>query len=277
MLVNAIKIENHKKGHPYHLVDVSPWPIITSGSLLVLTSGAAMYFNGYLYGEWILLFGLLICLSSAFIWWRDVIRESTYQGEHTSAVERGLKWGIVLFICSEISLFGSFFWSYGHSSLTPSVELGGIWPPLGIEPLNPWTVPSLNAIILLSSGVSATYSHHSILLGGKKGYFGGVLGLSITLILAIIFTILQGFEFYTSSFTISDSIFGSTFYMTAGMHGLHVIIGGLFIYVCLVRIILGHLTNKHHVGLEGALWYWHTVDFIYLLLYTIFYFWGMGS
>jgi len=262
---------NTKQYHPYHLVDPSPWPFFAGVSVLVLTNGAVMYMHSYKYGFLIFLFGLFMVLVTMFFWWRDVIREATFLGCHTKLVQKGLRTGVILFIISEVLFFFGFFWAFFHSSLAPSIELGGMWPPRGIEALNPWEVPLLNTVILLSSGATITWAHHAIVSGDRKN---AITALIYTILLAVCFTGFQALEYYEAPFTISDGIYGSTFFMTTGFHGFHVIIGTIFIFVCLIRLILHHFTRHHHVGFEAAAWYWHFVDVVWLFLFISVYWWG---
>lgn len=257
--------------HPYHIVDVSPWPFIGSVAAFTLTSGGVMYFHSYRLGDIILSLGFVLVIITMFVWWRDVIRESSYQGNHTELVQKGLKYGIILFIVSEVMFFVSFFWAFFHSSLAPAVELGSIWPPRGIEALNPWEVPLLNTALLLSSGATVTWAHHAIINGNRKQ---AVLGLTLTVVLGLIFTALQGLEYYEAPFTFADSVYGSTFYLATGFHGAHVIIGTVFLLVCLIRLILNHFSYVHHFGFEAASWYWHFVDVVWLFLFVSIYYWG---
>lgn len=259
------------QGHPFHLVELSPWPILTSFSLLILTMSGVLTFHGYNNSGKILIIGIILVIISMIFWWRDVISESTYQGHHTLAVQKGITIGVFLFIISEIFFFLSIFWAFFHSSLAPSCELGSNWPPLGIEPLNPFELPLLNTIILLSSGGTVTYAHHSLINGNRKS---ALLGLIFTIILAIIFTLFQGLEYYQAPFTISDGIYGTCFYFGTGFHGLHVIIGTLFLSVALWRLFNYHITNHHHLGLESSILYWHFVDIVWLFLFISIYWWG---
>lgn len=257
--------------HPFHLVDPSPWPIFASLATFVTTIGGVMYMHAYIGGGFVLLFGITMVLYSMFVWWRDVVREATFQGHHTSAVQVGLRYGMILFIISEIMFFLAFFWAFFHSSLAPTVEIGAIWPPKGIQVLNPWEIPFLNTIILLTSGAAVTWAHHAILAGQRKQ---ALFGLIITVVLAIIFTGFQAFEYIEAPFTISDGIYGSTFYLSTGFHGLHVIIGTIFLAICLYRLYKYHFTKNHHFGFEAAAWYWHMVDVIWLFLFVCVYYWG---
>jgi cytochrome c oxidase subunit 3 len=257
--------------HSYHLVDPSPWPIISAFSAFILTFGGVLFMHGYLGGGFLWKFGFSMILFMMFCWWRDVIREGTVEGQHTSSVQSGLKLGMLLFIVSEIMFFFAFFWAFFHSSFNPSPAIGGVWPPAFITTLDPWKVPLLNTILLLSSGASVTLAHHALILGSKKD---ASIALIITVFLATIFTLLQGFEYATAGFTIADGIYGSTFYMATGFHGFHVIVGTLFLAVCFFRLYFNHFTKEHHFGFEAAAWYWHFVDVVWLFLFITIYWWG---
>lgn len=266
----SIKYINNQR-HPFHLVDPSPWPLIAAIGGLAITFGGVMYMHNYRYGFSLLLLGVSIILYIMVTWWRDVIREGTYEGQHTKDVQIGLRWGMILFIVSEIMFFFAFFWAFFHSSLSPSFDIGGVFPPVGIEVLNPWEVPLLNTIVLLTSGATITWAHHAIVAGSRKN---ALAGLSLTIFLAIIFTALQGFEYCTAPFSISDSVYGATFYMTTGFHGFHVFIGTCFLLVTNIRLLYHHFTREHHFGFEAAAWYWHFVDVVWLFLFVTIYWWG---
>lgn len=257
--------------HPFHLVDPSPWPLLASLASFSTTVGASMYMHGYTGGTQLLLFGLTMVMYSMFVWWRDVVREGTFQGHHTSFVQLGLRSGMILFIVSEVMFFVAFFWAFFHSSLAPTVEIGAVWPPKGIDVLNPWEIPFLNTVILLSSGAAVTWAHHAIVAGHRQQ---AIYGLTVTILLASVFTGLQGLEYVEAPFTISDGIYGSTFYLATGFHGFHVFIGTVFLAVCLVRLINYHFTKNHHFGFEAAAWYWHFVDVVWLFLFVAIYWWG---
>lgn len=266
----------HKvQAQPFHLVTSSPWPLLTSFSLLILTSSAVMYFNGYasIFGSStaLLSIGFITTVSCMILWFRDVVIEGTFLGDHTFNVQKGISLGVALFIVSEVFFFLSIFWSYFHSALSPTVELGAQWPPVGIATLNPFELPLINTILLLSSGAAVTYAHHSLLKGNRKGT---ILGTIVTLFLAILFTICQGIEYSNAGFSIADGVYGSTFYFSTGFHGIHVIIGTLFIAVAFFRILSYHLTPHHHLGFEGAILYWHFVDVVWLFLFVAVYWWG---
>lgn len=259
------------QAHPYHLVEPSPWPLVTSFALLTLTSSGVMYFNGYNNSSVYLTLGFILTLGSMSFWFKDVITESTYSGHHTFAVQKGLTMGVALFIISEVFFFISIFWAYFHSSLAPTVELGAHWPPIGIDPLNPFEVPLLNTILLLSSGAYVTYAHHALIQGDRKG---GIIGSILTIILALLFTGLQAYEYINAPFTITDGVYGSCFYMATGFHGIHVIIGTIFIAVGFYRLLNYHLTDHHHIGFESSILYWHFVDVVWLFLFISVYWWG---
>nr|YP_010127465.1 cytochrome c oxidase subunit III [Sabella spallanzanii]QPO99961.1 cytochrome c oxidase subunit 3 [Sabella spallanzanii]UJM44183.1 cytochrome c oxidase subunit 3 [Sabella spallanzanii]UYP50927.1 cytochrome c oxidase subunit 3 [Sabella spallanzanii] len=253
-----------------HLVEVSPWPLLVGMLALSLTVNLVMFFRGQL--GW--LGGVMSFIALVFVlgqWWRDVIRESTYMGEHSKVVVSGLKIGMVLFILSEVMFFFGFFWAFFHASLAPAVELGCAWPPVGLEVIPAMGAPLLNTGILLGSGVSVTYSHHSYLAGdGGAGNFS----LLITIILGVLFTGIQGLEYSEASFSIADSVYGSTFFLMTGFHGFHVLVGSTYLLVSLIRGYLGHYSSTHHVGFELAAWYWHFVDVVWIFLFIWVYWWG---
>nr|YP_006303194.1 cytochrome c oxidase subunit III [Cylindrus obtusus]AEK48357.1 cytochrome c oxidase subunit 3 [Cylindrus obtusus] len=254
---------------PFHLVEMSPWPLTGSLAILTLPVGLILWLRTS--NPTLLLLGLVLTSFIAFLWWRDITRESTYQGHHTSYVVSGLKLGMALFIVSEVCFFFAFFWAYFHSSLAPTIEIGSTWPPIGINPLPTFGVPLLNTSVLLLSGVSVTWAHHAIEEGK---YFSAIQGLTLTVLLGTYFLFLQYGEYAETTFTIADSIYGSTFFMTTGFHGLHVLVGTTFLLVCTIRLWLFHFSKTHHVGFLAAAWYWHFVDVVWLFLYVSVYWWG---
>jgi heme/copper-type cytochrome/quinol oxidase subunit 3 len=268
--MNIYKSE-YTQRHAFHLVDPSILPFITAISALCLTLGSVLFFHGYVGGIESTFFGLSGVLLCMFLWWRDVVRESTLEGHHTDIVQLGLRYGMLLFIVSEIMFFFAFFWAFFAAALAPVIEIGSIWPPKGIDVFDPIEVPLLNTLLLLTSGATVTYAHHAITCGSK---IDAVFGLILTVVLAILFTCLQAFEYVSATFTISDGIYGSTFYMATGFHGFHVLIGTIFLFVCLIRLSLDHFTIQHHFGFEAAAFYWHFVDVVWLFLYIAVYFWG---
>lgn len=256
---------------PYHLVDPSPWPLFSAFGVLSLVTGFVMYFHNFTNSVFTCLLGLSLLIISSGYWFRDITRESTFEGNHTKLVQKGLRLGMVLFIISEIMFFFSFFWAFFSSSLVPTIEIGAIWPPYGIDVIKPFGIPFLNTLILLLSGISVTWAHHSILLNNRKE---SIIAMFITLFLAKFFTLIQAFEYIKSNFTISDSIYGSTFYMTTGFHGFHVFIGTYLLLISTIRLIKYHFNSNHHFGFEAASWYWHFVDVVWLFLFVSIYWWG---
>lgn len=260
-----------KQKHPYHLVDPSPWPLVLSISILVTALGAATYMHSFRNGDVVLFSGIVMVICGMSVWWRDVIREATLNGHHTKTVQHGLRSGMILFIVSEVMFFLAFFWAFFHSSLSPAIEIGSVWPPKAIHAFNPWGVPLLNTFILLLSGATVTWAHHSIIAGRKEP---AKLGMLLTLFLAVTFTALQAYEYIEATFSISDGVYGSTFFMATGFHGFHVMVGTAFIAVMTVRLVKSHMTKKHHFGFEAAAWYWHFVDVVWLFLFVTVYWWG---
>lgn len=255
--------------HPFHLVDYSPWPLTRAIGVITLVTGIIKWFHNFNIN--LLILGYFIIILSIYQWWRDICREGTLQGKHTILVTKGLRWGIILFIISEIFFFISFFWAFFHRSLSPNIEIGSIWPPSRITPFNPFQIPLLNTIILISSGVTVTWAHHALI---ENNYSQTTQGLFLTVLLGIYFTILQAYEYIEAPFTIADRIYGSTFFLTTGFHGIHVIIGTLFLLICLIRHLKYHFSKNHHFGFEAAAWYWHFVDVVWLFLYIFIYWWA---
>ena len=290
--------------HDYHLVDPSAWPFVGSLGAFTMLVGAVFWMNksyaafGVLAGiPWIFILGLALVLITMAGWWRDVIQESVVRGDHTPVVKLGLRFGMVLFIASEVMFFVAWFWAYFNFRLFPADVSLGSWPPSGIVTLDPWHFPLLNTLILLTSGTTVTWAHHAIQTGDKKG---AVRGLLITVLLGVSFTCIQAYEYAHAPFTFGfngaalkpftdpvhavlsvgqgdlGAIYGSTFFMATGFHGMHVIIGTIFLTVCLGRAILGHFTPTRHFGFEAAAWYWHFVDVVWLFLFTCIYVFGQG-
>nr|WBV74589.1 cytochrome coxidase subunit III [Cordax unidentatus] len=255
--------------HPFHLVTYSPWPLTGALGVLMMVSGTVKWFHAY--STVLMNLGGLVVILTVIQWWRDVVRESTLQGCHTLKVVLGLRWGMILFIISEVFFFLSFFWAFFHSSLSPTLEIGSSWPPVGIQPFNPLQVPLLNTAILLASGVTVTWAHHGLLESNKTQ---ATQGLILTVSLGVYFTALQAYEYIEAPFTIADSVYGSTFFVATGFHGLHVLVGTTFLIVCLGRTLSEHFSWNHHFGFEAAAWYWHFVDVVWLFLYLSIYWWG---
>lgn len=266
-------ITDREKKHPFHLVDPSPWPFVGAFSSFLMMTGVALYMHFYSKGGFFLILGLFTLITTMIIWWRDVIREATFEGHHTSYVRQGLKMGMVLFIVSEFMLFFAFFWGYFHSSLNPTLELGCTWPPVGIIPMNPWGIPLLNTFILLTSGATVTWAHYALIAGYRRQVIESLIA---TVILAAVFTGFQGFEYVNATFSISDGVYGSTFYSCTGLHGFHVLVGTIFLTVCFFRNLNYHFTRTQHIGFEFAIWYWHFVDVIWIFLFLVIYWWGFS-
>ncbi len=308
--------------HEYHLVNPSPWPFVGSIATVLMMAGAVMWMKsgagepglalGYpddsgnyafsLKGNWMFLVGLAGVLVTMVAWWRDVIMESL-RGENTSTVVRlGLRYGMILFIASEVMFFAAWFWAFFGAALFPTAidpviladgtqmanlngdpaflgndfrqhATGGVWPPTGVEPLSAWGLPLINTLVLLLSGTTVTWAHHAVQHNDQKGL---VQGLIVTIVLGVIFTALQAVE-YTEALTLGmfkfsgGGIYGASFFMATGFHGLHVIIGTIFLTVCLFRALAGHFTPERHFGFEAAAWYWHFVDVVWLFLFAFIY------
>jgi cytochrome c oxidase subunit 3 len=259
--------------HPFHIVNPSPWPLVTAFSAFFIVFGLVLYMHAFQLGLTLFTLGLTATVLNASFWWRDIVREGTYEGAHTHAVQDGLRFGMVLFIVSEVMLFFAFFWAFFHSSLNPVPELGCVWPPKGIHAINPWLIPLLNTVLLLTSGAALTWSH-AALLGGYR--LETITGLLVTITLAVFFTLFQAYEYVNAPFTISDGVYGSTFYMLTGLHGAHVIIGTIMLIVALYRAVRHHYTTQRHIGYEAAAWYWHFVDVVWIFLFLVVYTWGEG-
>ena len=257
------------KNHDYHLVEPSIWPLIGAASALTLFSGLVMWMHDNPYGTYVFFAGVLVTMAN---WWTNTIREA-HQGYHTPVVQLHLRYGMILFIASEVMFFLAWFWAYFDASLFPSAAeaVGGQWPPKGLHVLDPWGYPLLNTLILLCSGTTVTWAHHSLIHGDREGL---KLGLWMTILLGLLFTSVQAYEYAHAPFAFKGSIYGSTFFMATGFHGFHVIVGTIFLTVCLIRSYKGDFTPRQHFGFEAAAWYWHFVDVVWLFLFTSIYVWG---
>nr|BAT57238.1 cytochrome oxidase subunit 3 [Fabaeformiscandona kushiroensis] len=255
--------------HPYHMVDQSPWPLVSAFAALLTTSGVAYWFKGN--SPSLMYTGLLALVLASAQWWRDISREAALQGHHSYQVETNMRLGMILFITSEVLFFVSFFWAFFHSSLAPTIEIGMTWPLKNIVLLTHFQIPLLNTMILLSSGISVTWAHHSLM---ENNHSQTMKGLMITIILGLYFSALQAFEYIEAPFTFADSVYGSTFFIATGFHGIHVIVGTTFLMVCLYRLLKFQFSYKHHFGFEAAAWYWHFVDVVWLFLFITIYWWG---
>jgi len=259
------------RGHPWHLVTKSPFPITGAMGALLTTEGLAMWLHGLNMGGKVLIFGLWSLILTIVLWFRDIIREGTYEGVHTQAVQVGLRYGMVLFITTEVVFFFSFFWTYFSAALAPTIEIGGNFPPAGIQVFNASEVPLLNTSLLLLSGASVTWAHHSMVAGYRIQTINGLL---VTVVLGLMFTLCQALEYVEANFTLSDGIYGSTFFLLTGFHGLHVLIGSIILFVCLIRQWAFQFTREHHIGFVFGAAYWHFVDVVWIGLYCFVYVWA---
>ena len=284
--------EAHTKNHDYHLVEPSPWPFLGSMGAFITAIGAIAFmkwgageevvlFGANLTGWGIFAIGMLLVFYTMYGWWRDTIREA-HAGDHTPVVQLHLRYGMILFIASEVMFFVAWFWAYFDAALFAGEAIqfarvehtGGVWPPKDILTFDPWHLPLFNTIILLLSGTTVTWAHHALLHDDRHGL---KLGLLVTVGLGAFFTVVQAYEYAHASFAYSGNIYGATFFMATGFHGAHVIIGTIFLTVCLFRALQGHFTAKQHFGFEAAAWYWHFVDVVWLFLFVCIYVWGAGT
>jgi len=274
-------MSEHKIDHKYHLVKPSPLPILAAISLFFLTIGSVMFMHQHKFGTIVMSLGFLLVVGVAALWWLDVVKDGRDDHAHTSVVRRGLSFGMLLFIVSEIMFFVVFFWSFFHASIFPAEIMGdsgawpikeGVWPPYGTKIVDPWNIPFLNTMILLLSGTTVTWAHYSSVENNQKDLRKALL---ITVLLGLVFTLLQCYEYYHAELQWKDGIFSSNFYITTGFHGFHVMIGTIFLFVCYLRSRAGHFVRgQGHLGLEFASWYWHFVDVIWLFLFVFVYIWG---
>nr|YP_009400274.1 cytochrome c oxidase subunit III [Nurudea yanoniella]ARW70276.1 cytochrome c oxidase subunit III [Nurudea yanoniella]QBK84293.1 cytochrome c oxidase subunit 3 [Nurudea yanoniella] len=258
-----------KFNQPYYILNISPWPILMAFNSFNFMISNIMIMNFKF--NMISMMNLMLMIIISILWWRDIIRESTFQGNHNFYIMNLIKLSMILFIISELFLFISFFWNFLHNSLAPSIDIGLNWPPKNINFFNPLMIPLLNTIILLTSSFTITLSHFYTLNNLKKK---SSMFLNMTIILSIYFLYLQTLEYKQANFTFSDSIFGSSFYMATGFHGMHVIIGTIFLIINMMRMINMHFSFMHHISFELSIWYWHFIDIIWLFLYMTFYWWN---
>ena len=260
------------KTHSFHIVDPSPWPLVGAFASLVMASGAIGWMHKATWGPWVFGIGTLAVLFTFYSWWANVIHEAN-TGDHTAVVQLHHRYGMILFIASEVMFFVAWFWAYFSASLYPSTAevIGGVWPPKGVEVLDPFVFPLLNTMILLLSGTTVTWAHHALIHGDRDGL---KKGLWLTIVLGLFFSAVQAFEYHHAEFGFAGSIYGSTFFMATGFHGFHVIVGTIFLIVCLARTYKGDFTPRQHFGFEAAAWYWHFVDVVWLFLFISIYVWG---
>lgn len=254
--------------HPFHMVSPSPWPMIGAASAFVLALGLLSLMHNH--EVWLLVTGVILVLFTMTGWWKRVIHEAVVDAAHTSSVRHGLRIGMGLFILSEVMFFVAFFWAFFHSALQVSPAITQ-WPPPGIKPLNPWSVPFLNTLILLSSGLTVNWAHHAVRINDRRIM---AIALSLTVALGLVFLSLQIYEYGHAAFGFKEGIYPSVFYMATGFHGFHVLVGVCFLSVNLGRVLKGQFTPERHVGFEAAAWYWHFVDVVWLFLFVWIYWWG---
>jgi cytochrome c oxidase subunit III len=260
------------KNHDFHILPASPWPLMGAFTSLVAAAGAIAWMHEVAWGPWVFGLGMATLLYVFFAWWSDVVREAN-TGDHTPVVQLHHRYGMILFIASEVMFFVAWFWAYFNAALFPSDAeiIGGVWPPQGIEVLSPWTYPLLNTLILLLSGTTVTWAHHALIHGDRQGL---KQGLWLTVTLGALFSAVQAYEYSHATFGFAGNIYSSTFYMATGFHGFHVLVGTIFLIVCLKRAYNGDFTPKQHFGFEAAAWYWHFVDVVWLFLFIAIYVWG---
>ena len=259
----------HTNGHDFHMVKPSPWPVLGALAGGTLLGGSILYFHGE--QIWLMCIGFALTLDTMYFWWRDVIREATEEGAHNPVVTRGLRFGMVLFIASEVMFFAAFFWAFFNASIMPPETIEFTWPPPGVDTMYAWDLPLINTIILLTSGVTCTWAHHALKHNNRKHL---ISGLALTVLLGVIFLCVQGYEYSHAHFAFRDGIYSSTFFMATGFHGFHVTVGAIFLGVCLWRAMKGHFKPEQHIGFEAAAWYWHFVDVVWLFLFVWVYWWG---
>ncbi|HEX7108429.1 MAG TPA: cytochrome c oxidase subunit 3 [Aestuariivirga sp.] len=273
----------HAKNHDYHLVNPSPWPVVGAASAFILAIGAVNWMHG---GNWLVMaLGFALVFYTMFMWWRDVIHEA-HAGDHTPVVSLHLRYGMIMFIASEVMFFVAWFWAFFDASLFSDEAIqasrvaltGGTWPPTGTKIFDPWHLPLVNTLILLTSGTTVTWAHHALLNNDRQGLKWGLIA---TVALGTLFTSVQAYEYAHAQFAFSregeGNIYGSTFFMATGFHGFHVLVGTIFLLVCLFRAMKGHFTPQQHFGFEAAAWYWHFVDVVWLFLFSCVYVWASAG
>lgn len=275
-MADPIKYSNTGKKHPFHLVDPSPWPLLASFAAGLLAVGAVFFMHdteiaGVAVGLKGVIAGLIALCLVAFFWWKDIVHEAFVQKAHSAVAKIGLRYGMLLFIASEVMFFAAFFWAFFDASLFPKEAIGFVWPPVGTEVIPAFDLPLLMTMILLLSGCTVTWAHHEMLIGNMKE---AARALFYTVILGVVFMFFQVYEYQHAAFGFNENVFGSTFYMATGFHGFHVFVGTIFLAVCYFRTLKGHFTKDSHFGFEAAAWYWHFVDVVWLFLFVAVYWWG---
>jgi cytochrome c oxidase subunit 3 len=265
-----------KPHHDYHLVNPSPWPAVGAASAFIMAVGAILFMRHVT--PWVLIIGAAGVLYTMYAWWSDVVREGQ-GGDHTPVVRMHHRYGMMLFIASEVMFFVAWFWAYFDQFFRHAdpeqpgriAAMGGSWPPTGVELFDPFHLPLFNTLLLLCSGTTVTWAHHALIHGDKRGLRWG---LALTIALGALFTCVQAIEYSRAGFAYSGNIYGATFFMATGFHGFHVLVGTIFLIVCLIRASADQFTPRHHLGFEFAAWYWHFVDVVWLFLFASIYVWG---
>ena len=260
------------KNHQYHILPPSIWPLFGAFAALVLASGGIMVMHSYPSAYLVFFAGVALVAITMFGWWSKVIQEA-HAGDHTPIVQLHLRYGMILFIASEVMFFVGWFWAFFDFSLFPSAlpPIDGLFPSKGVEVMNAFELPLLNTLILLCSGTTVTWAHHALIHGDRDGL---IKGLWCTIILGAIFSCVQAYEYAHAPFDFGGNPYSSAFYMATGFHGFHVLVGTIFLIVNLVRAYKGHFTPRQHFGFEAAAWYWHFVDVVWLFLFVAIYVWG---
>ena len=260
----------HQKNHDYHILAPSVYPFIGAVSGFVMLFGAVLWMHEN--GPWMFAIGAVGVIYTMFGWWSEVIAESR-GGDHTPVVQLGLRYGFIFFIMSEVMFFAAWFWSFFKHALYPMEAFSeGQWPPPSIETFDPWHLPLINTLILLCSGAAATWAHHALVHENNRRDMA--FGLALAIFLGVLFTLFQAYEYSHAAFGFAGNIYGANFFMATGFHGAHVVIGTIFLAVCLIRLQMGHFSPTKHNGFEAAAWYWHFVDVVWLFLFFSIYIWG---
>ncbi|MEC9197418.1 MAG: cytochrome c oxidase subunit 3 [Pseudomonadota bacterium] len=259
----------HAKNHDYHVLPPSIWPFLGAVAGFIMLFGAVLWMKEH--GPWMFAIGFVGVLYVMFAWWSDTISEN-FAGDHTPVVQIGLRYGFILFIMSEVMFFAAWFWSFFKHAMYPMPAIGGVWPPEGIEVFDPWHLPLINTLILLCSGAACTWAHHALVHENNRKDIKS--GLLLSVVLGVIFTVFQAYEYSHAAFGFAGNIYGANFFMATGFHGFHVIVGTIFLFICYLRTVRGHFTPENHIGFEAAAWYWHFVDVVWLFLFAAVYIWG---
>ena len=263
----------HEKNHDYHILTPSIYPFLGAAAAFVMLFGAVQWMHDS--GPWMFLIGFVAVLYTMFGWWSETVKENIV-GDHTPVVQIGLRYGVILFIMSEVMFFSAWFWTFFKHAMYPmgpeSPMKDAVWPPAGIETFDAWHLPLINTLILLCSGAAATWAHHALV--HEENREDMKWGLIISIALGALFTVFQVYEYSHAAFGFSGNIYGATFFMATGFHGFHVLVGTIFLFICLMRVYAGHFTAKNHIGFEAAAWYWHFVDVVWLFLFAAVYLWG---